>query len=533
MTTTAELRRRWPAVRREPAVLTVAMLASYTVDPIVPYLGVGLHDVGLTAAPTVGPFNQIVQQCLDDDGEVARLAPDVLVVAPRFEELWSRAPLAGSPDPETYARDLLFLADTALGAAERWRSCLVFVLPAVPETRPYGVADHGSPHGAEAVAATVRQALRRRLSGHPNVYLADCEAAVRTVGSRHAHHPALFRFAKVPYTDDVFAELAGQITRLLRLRYAPPRSGIVIDADSLLAGTEAGSESLQPVLTELRRTGARVALRGTVDRGELWAAVRSALSDDWMELVDDVVLDERPVEEQLRDVASVLGLAAEQMVVLTAAEPLARQLASRALRLADSTDLWPAQVAAAGLYDSLPPAVDNQDGGMEIAAAQPSRSLSVEEYIAGLDVRVQWRAADQEAVPEVLEMLLRTKDFALGGTHTEQALGEAIADRSTEILLADVRDRLGDYGLGAAVRLRYDGRECVVDLLLVSCPVLGKGVEDEVMSRILRLAADHGCQRVTFRYMDTGRNGLVLSYLREKISADPASGITVRMERHV
>jgi predicted enzyme involved in methoxymalonyl-ACP biosynthesis len=251
--------------------------------------------------------------------------------------------------------------------------------------------------------------------------------------------------------------------------------------------------------------------------------------------VDDVVLDDRPPDEQLRDLAAGLGLADEQMVVLTTADPLARHLGPRALRLADSADLWPAQLAAGGLYDCLPmvptdAGAPGWEADVDFAVARRQRSLSVEEYVAGLGVCVTWRDADRDAAPSVTEMAMRTKDFTLGVDHTEQSLEAALADESTEIMLASVRDRLGDYGVGAAVRLRYADDACIVDLLLVSCPVLGKGVEDEVLSRILKLAEGRQCKTVTFRYSDTGRNGMALAYLRKVAAADQSPGVAVHLE---
>lgn len=131
--TPLELRSHWKKVRPRSgaATLDVALLASYTADPLVPYLGLRLHEAGIPAQLHVGPFNQIVQQCLDDDGEIGLLQPDVLVVLPRFEEFWARMPRAGEPDTGL-ASDLLSLADVAVEAAGRWESCLLFVLPAIP-----------------------------------------------------------------------------------------------------------------------------------------------------------------------------------------------------------------------------------------------------------------------------------------------------------------------------------------------------------------------------------------------------------------
>src|SRR5215471_12103965 len=83
----AAVRSRRRGLPAAPAVLTVGLLATYTIDPVAPYLHVALADADLVPEIVVGPFDQILPECLDDRGRMARLAPDVLVVAPRWEEM--------------------------------------------------------------------------------------------------------------------------------------------------------------------------------------------------------------------------------------------------------------------------------------------------------------------------------------------------------------------------------------------------------------------------------------------------------------
>src|SRR5947209_7025808 len=112
-TSALETRKRWREISRapRPSALRVALLASYTIDPLAPYLGVLLEEAGHPAEIEIGPYNQIVQQCLDAASQTAATRPDVVVVSPRFEEL------AGQ------AGDLLAVADAAVAAVRRWRGC--------------------------------------------------------------------------------------------------------------------------------------------------------------------------------------------------------------------------------------------------------------------------------------------------------------------------------------------------------------------------------------------------------------------------
>lgn len=491
-TIVATVRDRWRRVRTDLPVdaLRLGVLASYTADPLVPHLGLGLSEAGLPAQVDVGPFNRIVPECVDDDGETARRGADVLVVVPRFEELGEHA-------PATWADELLRVAEAAAGAARRRGCGLLFVLPAVPETRPGGVGDAGSPGGVVAHATRAREAVRRRLAGTPGVDLADAEEVVRAVGSRHAYHPVLYRYAKVPYTEELFAHLGAQLVRVLRTRYGRGPRATVVDADSMLGG-EGAAEGLRLSLRELTAGGLQLAVRGSRDSDALWATLAAELP----ELLDAVVVDDRPVAVQLATLAADLDVAAERLALLTCDPTL-----TDAVVLTGPPETWPPQLRDAGLLDRAPePVTEVPDVSTAAVAAPPTLA----EFTAGLGVVVTYLPVGPSGVDRVAELVERTKGFSLGIPHTAADL----AGRTADLLAVAVRDRYGDYGTAAAVGMHTEDGVGTVDLFSVSCTVLGKDVEEAVVGELVERCAAAGCATLTFRYRATGHNDGALTFLR-------------------
>lgn len=542
------LRSRWQEVCREerPDALRVLLLASYTIDPLVPYLGLGLHEAGLPAAVTVGPLNQIVQQLLDDDGEVALQRPDVVVVAPRFEELTGGTDAPGGT-LSGWGDELSRIADVALAASERSDFCLVFVLPAVPESRPYGVGDAGSSGGVVAASTLAREALRTRLAGLPNLCLADADEALRAVGSRHAHHPALYRFAKVPYTEDLFACLGEQLSRLLRTRHGRGPQVAVIDADSLLASSNGlspgeAADALRAPLVQLRRAGVGLGVRGAANGGKVWDALAVELPELLGELVERCALDHQAVLEQLREIAADAAAPLEQLVLLTSDQSLAAEVdaalgAGASVVLADEPDRWLTDLRDAGVFDRLPDVVTNDDrtasravvgaAGSGTPAAAAGASLSLADFVAGLDVVVTYPSVQAGDVARVAELVERARNFTLGIRQTAADL----ADRAPEVVAVAVRDRFGDHGISAAAAMRSDAGTCTVDLFSLSCTVLGREVEDAVLREIVERAARDRCDTVVLRYRPTGHNELAVRFVHDAAARDwsTAAGERIRI----
>jgi 3-oxoacyl-[acyl-carrier-protein] synthase-3 len=484
-----QARSAWREVSRagDPPVLRISLLASYTIDQLVPYLGVPLHEVGLSALCHVGPFNQIARQCLDDTAETASGEPDVLIVAPRFEEL-------GPVGPQ-WTRDLLDVADAALGTVDRWARTLVFVLPALPDERELGVGDAGWLAGSAALATHAREAVRTRLAGLPAVLVADAEEAIRDVGAGGAYHPVMFRLAKVPYTEELFARLGTQLARLLAARYGAGVRAVVLDADSLPGGSAA---ALFGPLRALRRARMRIGLCATD------AAVWPALAEQCPELVefaDAAAIDPGPIETRLVAVAAALDVPARATALVTANPGLP----GAGVVLGERPETWAGTLAAAGLFDRLAPLTA---GSPAVDAGSPpvSPSVSLDDFVASLNVVVDVQPA-ADNLDKVAEVAARAKDFTLGN---EQDAGD-IAGYAGDVLAISVRDRFGDYGISGAVGLRRPGGVCTVDLFSLSCPVLGRQVEDVVLREIVRRAdgAD-----VVFRYRETEHNRAAVTFLR-------------------
>ena len=92
-----EKRARWKtaAARGDHPGTRIALMATFSVHPLEPYLGYALEAAGRSTALFTSPFDQIVQEVLDEDSQTQRFAPDLCLIWPRLEDLWRGRPLPG------------------------------------------------------------------------------------------------------------------------------------------------------------------------------------------------------------------------------------------------------------------------------------------------------------------------------------------------------------------------------------------------------------------------------------------------------
>ena len=76
-------------------------------------------------------------------------------------------------------------------------------------------------------------------------------------------------------------------------------------------------------------------------------------------------------------------------------------------------------------------------------------------------------------------------------------------------MAVELRDRFGDYGLISVVILERRESEYFVDTWIMSCRVLGRGVENLVLNTMAAAARADGIGRIIGEYLPTAKNGMV------------------------
>jgi predicted enzyme involved in methoxymalonyl-ACP biosynthesis len=486
------LRLRWQRrARQDGDGLRVAFLANYTIDPIVPYLGTALAG---ESAPRlfVGPVDQIMQQCLDDSGPTRCFEPDVLVVAPRLAEY----PVDGADRVVAEVR-------AAAAAADRWNCCLLVVLTEVPESRPSGVGDDALPGGAVGAAERMRAQVRGLVAGRPNAYLVDVEQVVRAVGAARAYATGLYGYARIPYTEEVFARLADRAHRVLLAREGRVCRAVAVAADSVPAGFW---PDVVDVLGELSRAGIGISVHAA-DAGEFWAGLDARCSEVLDELAGAYAFG-GTLADRLPGLARACRVPGVPHVLRFDGKPGSDGVPTVALGA--DPGRWGAELRAAGGFDRVRVTADPEP---RVDGPGPAAAPTLASYVEQLNVTVTCRPLTVADVPVAAEILQRANDFTIEARLSAEELTRLLTEPETTVLVADVRDRLGDYGPSAVLGLTFAGDRCLLHVFSVSCPVLGKGVEDLLLSQAAGLAAEHGCTRLIVPFTDTGRNEVAVRFL--------------------
>lgn len=136
-----------------------------------------------------------------------------------------------------------------------------------------------------------------------------------------------------------------------------------------------------------------------------------------------------------------------------------------------------------------------------------AQTPSLNDFIAGLMVRVEIAEATEDQLSRVSQLTFRTSQFNLTTIRRSPSeIRDFLKRKNAGCLTVRVADRFGDYGLVGVVLYETEADRFKLDTFLLSCRVLGRGVEHAVLSSIGQRALSAGQKFVELTCLPTERN---------------------------
>lgn len=350
------------------------------------------------------------------------------------------------------------------------------------------------------------------------------------------HDPAGEREGHVPYTDAGFGEISLALTRRLAVRLLPARKLAVLDADNTLWDGVVGEvgpgglrvdparRAFQEMLVERQRNGLLLAVVSKNEIEDVEAAF-AALPDMPLrpEHLVSVKASWRAKSEVIAELARDLGLGLDSFAFIDDNPVECAEVRSRLPMVTvlpypvaeGATEawldrLWALDTGPAGTEDRQRTQMYRENAARAEAQAE---SGDFRAFLESLRLEVDIRLLAEEDIARAAQLTQRTNQF---NTTTRRMTVEAVRARdmaTAPVYTIRVRDRFGDYGLVGLACLGFESDALAVETLLLSCRVLGRGVEQRIACFLGELAAERGLARLRFAYVATTRNRPAAGFL--------------------
>lgn len=498
------------------AALPVTIVANFTARDIERSVTHWGRRLGVPLDVQFAPYDQVFQQLLDPSSQLRRSAgPAFLLV--RTQRWWGAAGEAGARRSGSE-----FVSAVREAAAGRGAAIVVLLCPAglaAPEPERAALAE---------LEATWVEALRA-IPGVDALRVAELHASYGFDQEDDQQREAL---GDIPYSPAYFDLLGTLACRRYSAATRPSAKVVVLDCDGTLwAGACAERGSAGVGLDESFLAVQRFARASTARGVLLCLASKNTEADVWsvFDEREDMVLrrsdivahriDWRPKSVNIRALAEELGLGLDSFVFVDdnpveCAE--VRAACPEVLVLCTAEfEAEPAQMLAHlwSLDRSVITDTDRQRTQLYRSERERRELLrgsdSLATFLAKLELEVEVAPVNLDNLDNlerISQLTLRTNQFNTTTRRLDAAqLRARVADGKHRCRAVRVRDRFGDYGWTGAVFERDLGEVTRVELLL-SCRVLGRGVEARVLGDIAARAQDRGARELRFPFCPTARN---------------------------
>jgi FkbH-like protein len=538
------------AARRESGG-SVAPLAPFrlglagngTLDLVAPSLVGTFLRHGFALEVLTVDYDQTLGEALDPAGAVNSARPDAVLVAIDHHGLPIRpSPGAREAADASVQAALGFLTQVRDGFAANSGASVIVSTVAPPPEGLTGSLERALPGTLRHICERINLGLVESLSGTAHMLL-DTASIAETVGLANWSDPTLWNIAKAQFADAYAPLWADHVARIAAAMRGKSRRALVLDLDNTLWGGVIGDDGLEGILIgqgdatgeahlEVQRMA--LALR---DRGVV-LAVSSKNTDevarrpflehpDMLLKLDHIAMFQANWNDKASNIAAIaseLALGLESFVFLDD-NPAERALVRRTLpevavpELPEDPALYARTLSAAGYFELI--AFSAEDATRAEMYQMNARRAALREgvadmaaYLASLDMEITFSPFNGPGRARIAQLINKSNQFNLTTRRYSEADVAAMSeDPTTFTLQVRLTDTFGDNGMISVVICRESGEHAwEIDTWLMSCRVLGRGVERMVLREILTHAKAAGVERVLGRYIPTAKNGMVAGH---------------------
>ena len=518
----------------------VAILRSYTIEPLVPLLRADALMHGIDLAVHIGALNAYPREVHDPASGVYKFQPSVICLAVQtrdvLPELWNNQVELGSPAFDSLVdrtrSEFQGLVNAVRSHSQAYVVLNTFDLPPFPSA---GILDSQKNISQAEALRTLNREIVRICSEHHGVYVFDYDAAVACFGRLGWYDEAKWLSIRMPFRADALAHLAAEYMRVLLPLAGRVSKALAVDLDNTLWGGIVGEDGpdgiklgpdypgnafveFQRALLDLHQRGVILAVCSKNNPGDAlevlsrhpamllrphhFAATRinwNNKAQNLSEIAAELNIDTSAlafVDDDPKERGEIRALMPEVRVIDLPTDPAGYAFALR----------------SAPVFERLAVSAEDKLRGAHYLAERKrvemkTSSASLEDYYRSLGIKVEFREAGAAALARVTQLTQKTNQFNLTTKrYGEQQIAGFAAQESCKVYALSASDRLGEYGLVGVAIVSQEAETCELDTFLMSCRAMGRGIETAFLAHIAAECARRGARRLRGWFLPTAKN---------------------------
>lgn len=414
----------------------------------------------------------------------------------------------------------------------------------LPHYRILGNLDAYDTHGRTAFIGMLNYRFAGEAEKRKNLHLNDINYLSAWFGLERWHDRLFWYSYKYAMNYEAIPLLADSVASIIRGICGKAKKCLVLDLDNTLWGGVIGDDGLQGIrigketpeaeaYTEFQRYVRELKERGVLlavcSKNDETNARGGFAHPDSILSADDFAAftaNWNPKHENILNIAYTLNIGIDSLVfaddnpvereIVRAqlAEVTVPELGSDIVKYIDILD-------KTGLFETVSLSADDLQRNLFYAGnakreKQKEQYASYDEFLRSLKMVAEIAPFSPIYLDRITQLANKTNQFNLTTRRYTLSEIQAMADDDSYITLyGKLRDKFGDNGLVSVIAGIKKENELHIDLWLMSCRVLKRGMETAMLDALAGRARECGLKAIVGYYFPTAKNGMVKNLFHE------------------
>ena len=520
--------------------IRIAFLGSFTLNGFEETIQVQCSEEKINCITYNAPYNQYNQEILNKNSDLYKFNPDIIffLIDNRtiLDNLFYFPYEYSEEDRKKFVDEkYLELENLIKTISENLQSKLVITNFVIPTYSPFGIFESKVEFGLKDIVLDLNKKLKELCKNQDSVYLYDFNSFVTKFGERNVLEYKKMFFGDIKISFDTIPYLIYEFVGYLKPLLGLNKKCIVLDLDNTLWGGIVGEEGFEGIklgpdpagrpFVEFQRV-----LKSLLKSGIILAINSTNNSEDAMKVIKEhphMVLKEEDFAclkinwndkiANMKDIAKELNIGLDSMVFFDD-DPVNRELIKMSIPEIKTIDL-PQDPSSYALilrdlndFNVLKITDDDFKRAKMYSQEQERHDLesttkNLDEYLKKLDIKVKVRLADKFSIPRISQLSLKTNQFNLTTKrYQEEEIKEFAKDDKMIVGCAEVEDKFGESGITNIFIIKKNNEEWILDTFLLSCRIIGRGIEEGILGKIIEMAKKEGVKKIKAQFIPTQKN---------------------------
>lgn len=485
-----------------PPLESIYLIGNQTLDPLLQCIKTYAKEIQFSLVISNAPYNQLLVECADPDSNL-RQHEGVVFALLGFEDVLHYSNREDLLDQ--YIQELVTTLEHAVFKAKQFFLIIM----------PYEQSQVDKYKHSILALQTMRSQQRITLIDLTQYCAYEYQSIIDTKANEIAH---------IPYKQLFYTWLSDHILRRLHSKMRRPYKLIAVDCDNTLWSGVCAEDTvdnlvvreshvlLQKKLVELSQQGVLIALLSKNTTEDVW---RVFDTHSKMILQKDHILaceiNWEPKSKSILKLCEHYQIATTSVVFIddNLAEIVSVRQALPEVLAIQFSEQNASAITNSWQFDKFENTKED-DIRRDFYIAESQRSLIKESsndfrnFVHSLQLEIKYHPITPSSYARIEQMLMRVTQFNTSNL-TFDGLSSELLEQDSSTLIS-VIDRFGDYGeVGLILSTKKDNALRISSILL-SCRVLGRGVEEKLAEKILCYARTHQMAEVHIQYQESQRN---------------------------